>query len=146
MAHNERGAGRKQALSKEMLQEIHRRHEAGETVTALAGIYGVSRQTLHRYLKESSPTESSSGERLICRSLKEWQRLNRDFPGVDVRDYTLRMDYMNGGECCSRLLRYEPVTVSWKGRLYRACRSRNFLREGEELLPLEKLYRSATCF
>lgn len=104
MAHNERGAGRKQALSKEMLQEIHRRHEAGETVTALAGIYGVSRQTLHRYLKESTPAESSSGERLICRSLKEWQRLNRDFPGVDVRDYTLRMDYMNGGECCSRLL------------------------------------------
>lgn len=43
-------------------------------------------------------------------------------------------------------VRYEPVTVSWKGRLYRACRSRNFLREGEELLPLEKLYRSATGF
>ena len=41
---------------------------------------------------------------------------------------------------------YEPVTVSWKGKLYRACRSQNFLREGEELLPLEKLYRSVTGF
>ena len=41
---------------------------------------------------------------------------------------------------------YEPVTVMWKGRLYRGCRSRNFLQEGEELLPLEKLYRSVTGF
>ncbi len=41
---------------------------------------------------------------------------------------------------------YEPVTVAWNGRLYRGCRSRNFLREGEELLPLEKLYRSVTGF
>lgn len=41
---------------------------------------------------------------------------------------------------------YEPVTVMWNGRLYRSCRSRNFLREGEELLPLEKLYRSVTGF
>ena len=41
---------------------------------------------------------------------------------------------------------YEPVTVDWNGRLYRSCRSRNFLQEGEELLPLEKLYRSVTGF
>lgn len=41
---------------------------------------------------------------------------------------------------------YEPVTVDWNGRLYRGCRSQNFLREGEELLPLEKLYRSVTGF
>ena len=41
---------------------------------------------------------------------------------------------------------YEPVTVVWRGRQYRGCRSRNFLQEGEELLPLEKLYRSVTGF
>lgn len=104
MAHNERGAGRKRTLSKETLLEIRRRHEAGETLTALAAMYGVSRQTLHRSLNESSPEESASGERLICRSLKEWQRLNRDFPGVDVRDYRVRMDYMNDTACCTRLL------------------------------------------
>lgn len=43
-------------------------------------------------------------------------------------------------------VRYEPVTVDWNGRLYRSCRSQNFLRQGEELLPLEKLYRSVTGF
>lgn len=99
MAQNERGAGRKPTLSEETLQEIRRRHEAGETITALAQVYGVSRQTLHNYLKE--PKE---GHRRIYRSLKQWQRLNRDFPGVDVQDYMIRMDYMNGDECCSRLL------------------------------------------
>ena len=41
---------------------------------------------------------------------------------------------------------YEPVTVDWNGRLYRSCRSQSFLRQGEELLPLEKLYRSVTGF
>ena len=99
MAQNQRGAGRKKAISKEMLQEIHSRHTAGETVTALAKAYGVSRQTMHRYLKV--PKE---GDKRIYRSLKQWQWLNRDFPGVEAGDYMLRMDYMNGTERCSRLL------------------------------------------
>ncbi len=99
MAHNERGAGRKPALSDEALQEIRRRHEDGETVTDLARAYGVSRQTLHNYLKDSE-----DGQRMVYRSLRQWQRLNRDFPGVDVHDYMIRMDYMNGDECCSQLL------------------------------------------
>ena len=41
---------------------------------------------------------------MVYRSLRQWQRLNRDFPGVDVHDYMIRMDYMNGDECCSQLL------------------------------------------
>lgn len=99
MANNERGAGRKAVLSEETLQEIRRRHEAGETITALAQAYGISRQTLHNYLKEKD-----EGQRQIYRSLKQWQKLNRDFPGVDAADYMIRMDYMNGEECCSQLL------------------------------------------
>lgn len=99
MANNERGAGRKPALAEEALQEIRRRHEEGETITALAQAYGISRQTIHNYLKEKD-----EGQRQIYRSLKQWQKLNRDFPGVDVADYMIRMDYMNGEECCSQLL------------------------------------------
>lgn len=101
MANNERGAGRKPAISDETLWEIRRRRNAGETITALAQAYGISRQTLHNYLKEKDEDEA---HRQIYRSLKQWQRLNRDFPGVDVEDYMIRMDYMNGEECCSQLL------------------------------------------
>ena len=105
MAQNERGAGRKPVILEETLQEIRRRHEGGETITALAQAYGVSRQTLHNYLKEPE-----DGQKQIYRSLKQWQKLNRDFHGVDVQDYMIRMDYMNGDECCSQLL------VSFKKR------------------------------
>lgn len=99
MAQNERGAGRKPAISEETIQEIRRRHGSGETVTDLAKAYGVSRQTLHRYLKEPEDEQ-----RQIYRSLRQWQRLNQDFSGVNVQDYRIRMDYMNGDECCSQLL------------------------------------------
>lgn len=39
---------------------------------------------------------------------------------------------------------YEPAVVRYKDRYYRGCRSRNFKREGEELVTLEKLYRIVT--
>ena len=99
MANNERGAGRKPAISEETLQQIRRRYESGETITALAQAYGISRQTIYNNLKEKDESH-----RQIYRSLKQWQRLNRDFHGVDAADYMIRMDYMNGEECCSRLL------------------------------------------
>lgn len=41
---------------------------------------------------------------------------------------------------------YEPVIIFYKGRAYRGCRSRNFRREKEELIPLERLARSYTGF
>lgn len=40
----------------------------------------------------------------------------------------------------------EPVIIRYKGREYRGCRSKNFRREGEELIPLERLARSYTGF
>lgn len=46
--------GRKHALAKEQAAEIARRHAggAGEGITALANEFGVSRQTVYRYLAE----------------------------------------------------------------------------------------------
>lgn len=41
---------------------------------------------------------------------------------------------------------YEPVMIRYKGREFRGCRSRNFRKEGEELIPLERLARSYTGF
>lgn len=39
---------------------------------------------------------------------------------------------------------YEPAAIIWQGRTYRGCRSRNFRRENEELIPLERLVRAHT--
>lgn len=44
------------------------------------------------------------------------------------------------------LVEYEPVNIKYKGETYRGCRSRNFRAKKEELVPLERLYRSHTGF
>lgn len=46
----------------------------------------------------------------------------------------------------TEFVKYEPVMISYKGREYRGCRSRNFRGEKEELIPLERLARSYTGF
>ena len=41
---------------------------------------------------------------------------------------------------------YEPVKILYKGKEYRGCRSKNFRKEKEELIPLERLARTYTGF
>ena len=41
---------------------------------------------------------------------------------------------------------YEPVTIIYKGKSYRGCRSKNFRRDKEELVTLERLSRQYTGF
>lgn len=96
---NERGAGRKPALSKEQLYEIKKRRDRGESVTALAKEYGISRQALSGYLNKKE-----SDEEVICRTIRRWAQLNRRFQNVNVREYTMRMDFMCGDECCTEIL------------------------------------------
>lgn len=43
-------------------------------------------------------------------------------------------------------VQYQPVEILEKERSYRGCRSYNFRKEGEELIPLEKLFRAYTGF
>ena len=96
---NERGAGRKPALSKEQLNEIKKRRDKGESVTALAKEYGISRQALSGYLNRKD-----SDLEIICRTIGKWAQLNQRFRNVNVRDYTMRMDFMCKDECCTEIL------------------------------------------
>lgn len=43
--------GRKAALSDEQVSELRQLKASGESVTALAGVYGISRATVYQYLK-----------------------------------------------------------------------------------------------
>lgn len=96
---NERGAGRKPALSKEQLTEIKKRRNKGESVTALAKEYGISRQALSGYLNKKN-----SDEELVCRTIRKWAQLNQHFRNIDVKDYIMRMDFMCEDECCTEIL------------------------------------------
>ncbi|MCM1040737.1 MAG: helix-turn-helix domain-containing protein [Ruminococcus sp.] len=99
MAKNERGAGRKPALSAEMVAVIQKRRQSGETVTALAKEYGISRQVLSGYINQSNEKEKEN-----YNTVKSWERLNRDFTGINPSEYPLRMEYMCGDDCCSVIL------------------------------------------
>ena len=99
MKQNARGAGRKRALSAEMINIIKQRYDAGETVTALAAEYGVTRQTLSTYLHPKEPTIDR-----VCRTYRAWVRLNALMRQDDLWDYTLRIDYMNPDELCTVIL------------------------------------------
>ena len=96
---NERGAGRKPVFSEAEIEQIKERHARGETLTALAQEYGVSRQTLSAYMNRKN-TESEQ----ICATIRKWMELNRRFHNIDVTDYTMRMDYMCEDECCTAIL------------------------------------------
>lgn len=96
---NERGAGRKPALTAEQIAQVKRHHEKGETLSALAKEYGVSRQTLSGYLNQR-PRETEE----ICRTIRRWAELNRRFRDIQVADYTMRMDFMCEDECCTVIL------------------------------------------
>lgn len=96
---NERGAGRKQALTEAEIAQIRARRDAGETLTTLAQEYGVSRQTLSGYLNR----KDGEMER-ICRTYRKWAELNHRFRGVETQDYMMRMDFMCNEECCTQIL------------------------------------------
>lgn len=96
---NERNAGRKPAISAEKLEELKRRRDAGEAISALAKETGVSRQTLSGYLNKKEKEEEA-----ICRTLHAWARLNRKFRNLEVSEYTMRMDFMCQDECCTVIL------------------------------------------
>lgn len=106
---NERGAGRKPVLKEKEIARIKERHAGGETITALALEYGVSRQTLSAYLNPKNPDTEQ-----ICETIKKWMELNRRFRGINAADYTMRMDYMCEDECCTVILvdfRNERIAV-----------------------------------
>lgn len=96
---NERGAGRKPTFSAAEIAHIKERHENGETLTALAKEYKVSRQTLSGYLNRKEPEMEC-----ICNTFRKWAELNRRFRDIHVEDYTMRMDFMCEDECCTVIL------------------------------------------
>lgn len=106
---NERGAGRKPVFTEEQIADIRHKREQGTRVSALAKEYGVSRQTLSAYLNKKDQQMTA-----LIESYRVWRELNRPFKDVDPVDYTMRMDFMCGEECCTQILvdfRHEKVVI-----------------------------------
>lgn len=97
---NPRGAGRKKALSEEQQKKAGERFLQGESVSSLAREYGVSRQTMSGYLHS---TDDNKQQRMYS-VYKQWVRLNREFQGNDLKDYIMRLEYMNKDRICTVIL------------------------------------------
>lgn len=105
---NERGAGRKKALTPDQIEEYSKRHKAGETILSLSGEAGVSRQTMSAYFKGDAQAER------IFRLYSLWAKLNREFRKRDLGEYRVRIDYMNQNICNTVILvdfRNERIAV-----------------------------------
>lgn len=96
---NERGAGRKPQFTEIQIEQIRAKREQGMKVSELAREYGVSRQTLSTYLNKKDQQMEA-----IVESIRVWRELNRSFQGVNVVDYSMRMDFMCDNECCTQIL------------------------------------------
>ena len=73
MKQNVRGAGRRRALPAETISIIKKRQDAGETITALAAEYGVSRQTLScMFTMMSSQNSKRAGRCLFYETECTW--------------------------------------------------------------------------
>ncbi|MBO5239090.1 MAG: Hin recombinase [Lachnospiraceae bacterium] len=99
MGKNERGAGRKSSLTEEQFIVIKKRHEEGETITALAQEYGISRQALSKRMNSKKEDVD-----IICQSLAQWRKQNQDFQVEDMERYQMRMDYMCEDTNCTSIL------------------------------------------
>ena len=97
---NSRGAGRKKALSDTQQEKARERFLQGESVSSLAREYGVSRQTMSGYLHSTDENKLQG----MYSVYKQWVRLNREFQGNNLNDYTMRLEYMNKDRVCTVIL------------------------------------------
>ncbi|MCR4797376.1 MAG: Hin recombinase, partial [Lachnospiraceae bacterium] len=106
---NERKAGRKRRFDPDTIKRILESYDQGQSVSELAGQYGVSRQTMSFYVNDVAfemEIESRDDHFFPIRGISYWNRLNRVFgiPKEELKDYSLRLDYMREEEVYSSIL------------------------------------------
>ncbi len=85
---NERNAGRKPKLTEDRLDEIRKRRRAGESITAMAAEYGISRQALYKRLKDTSLPAETRFDYMVDGELCTTVYLDRKSQQLRVINYT----------------------------------------------------------
>ena len=67
-----------------------------------------------------------------------------DYMGYEGLAETLVSSLLEKSSLAYPFVAYQPVQIEYKGQMIQGCASRDFLKEGEILIPLEKLYRRYT--
>ncbi len=94
---------------------------------------------------ETGGTHTSKGNQLKWQQEGWWYKADA-FGYESLAETTVSALLMRSVLPSSEIVSYEPVTICYKEKEYRGCRSRNFRSAGEELIPLERLHRRYTGF
>lgn len=84
---------------------------------------------------------SSKGNQLKWRQGDIWYKA--DYMGYEGMAEVVISDLLEWSDAPEHV-RYEPVMIQYGGKLMRGCQSRNFLKEGEELVTADRLFRLYT--
>lgn len=86
---------------------------------------------------------SSMGSQLKWKQDGYWYKADRlGFESLAEAVVSRLMQHSNIDE----FVNYEPVMIDYKGNTYRGCRSRDFKKETEEIIPLERIARCYTGY
>ena len=87
---------------------------------------------------------SSKGNQLKWNPANTETWYKADYMGYEGLAEVLVSSLLGKSSLSYPFVAYQPVQIEYKGQMIRGCVSRDFLKEGEILIPLEKLYRRYT--
>lgn len=85
---------------------------------------------------------TSKGNQLKWKLDDQWYKA--DHMGYEGLSEVLVSRLLQRAELNYPFVEYHPVEIAYKGQKLLGCRSKNFLKEDQKLIPLEKLYRQNT--
>lgn len=85
---------------------------------------------------------TSKGNQLKWKLGDQWYKA--DHMGYEGLSEVLVSRLLHKAELKYSFVEYHPVEIAYKGQKLLGCRSENFLKETQKLIPLEKLYRQNT--
>ena len=97
---------------------------------------------LNKIPVQETEGHTSKGNQLKWKLDDQWYKA--DHMGYEGLSEVLVSRLLHKTELKYPFVEYHPVEIAYKGQKLLGCRSKNFLKENQKLIPLEKLYRQNT--
>ena len=97
---------------------------------------------LNKIPVQETEGHTSKGNQLKWKLGDQWYKA--DHMGYEGLSEVLVSRLLHKAELKYPFVEYHPVEIAYKGQKLLGCRSKNFLKENQKLIPLEKLYRQNT--
>ena len=97
---------------------------------------------LNKIPVQETEGHTSKGNQLKWKLGDQWYKA--DHMGYEGLSEVLVSRLLHKAELKYPFVEYHPVEIAYKGQKLLGCRSKNFLKKNQKLIPLEKLYRQNT--